>query len=89
MITTKRDDPWMMLSVGRNRNERLAHQVITNRGKCRSMEEFLVAVFNLLNSEFVVVGCNRNITAVDNLEAGHERVDFEGYIVAAIQSQST
>jgi len=87
MITTKRDDPWVMLSVGGNRDKRAACQrVITNWGKRPPMEEFLVAGLDLLDSELIVVGCNGDITAVDELEAGQERVDFEGDVVTAIQS---
>lgn len=90
MVATKRDDPWMMLAVGRNGNERFARQrVITERRERWSMEEFLVAVLDLLDGKLIVIGCDGDITAVDDLEAGQKGVDFEGNIVAAIQCQTT
>ena len=90
MVTTKGDDPWMMFAIGGNGNERFARQrIITKRGERGPVEELLVAVFDLLDSKPVVIGCDGDITTVDDLETGEERVDIEGNVVAAIQSQTT
>ena len=90
MIAAKRDDPWVMFAVSGNGNERFARQrVITERRECWPVEEFLVTVLDLSNGKLVVIRSDGDITAVDDLEASHKRVDFEGDVVASVQSQTT
>ena len=85
MVTAKRDDPWVMFAVGGNGNERFTRQrVITKRGERRPVQELLVAVLDLLDGKFIVVRRDGDITAVDELEATKERVDFERDVVASI-----
>lgn len=85
MVTAKRDDPWVMFAVGGNGNERFTRQrVITERGERRPVQELLVAVLDLLDGKFIVVRRDGDITAVDELEATKERVDFERDVVASI-----
>jgi hypothetical protein len=50
---------------------------MTERGECWPVEVFLVAILDLLDSKLVVIWCDGDITAVDDLEAGQERVHFE------------
>lgn len=85
MVTAERDDPWVMFAVGGNGNERFTRQrVITERGERRPVQELLVAVLDLLDGKFIVVRRDGDITAVDELEATKERVDFERDVVASI-----
>ena len=49
----------------------------------------LVAVFNLFDGVLVVVRRDGNISAVDDLQARQEGVDFEGHVVPAIERQAT
>jgi len=85
MITAKSDDPWVVFTVGGNGDERFTRrQVISERRERRSVQELLVAVLDLLDSKFVVVGGDGDVTAVDDLETGQERVDFERDVVASI-----
>ena len=53
------------------------------------MKKLLVTVLDLLDCNLVVVRSDRDITTVDNLEAGEERVDSEGYVIAAVKGQTT
>jgi hypothetical protein len=85
MVTAKRDDPWVMFAVDGNGNERFTRQrVITERGERRPVQEFLVAVLDLLDGKLIVVRRDGDVTAVDQLEASKERVDFERDVVASI-----
>jgi len=85
MVTAKCDDSWVVFAVGGNGNERFARQrVISERGKRRPMQELLVAVLDLLDSKFVVVGRDGDVAAIDELEVRMERVDFERDVVASI-----
>lgn len=90
MVTAKRDDPWVVLAINGNGNERFARQrIITERRERWSVEELLVAVLDLLDGKFVVVRRDGDITAVNDLDARQERVDLEGNVVASIQRQTT
>lgn len=62
---------------------------MTEWGERRPVQELLVAVLDLLDGKFVVIGRHGNITAVDDLETAQKRVDFEGDVVAAVQGQTT
>ena len=53
------------------------------------MKKLLVTVLDLLDCNLVVVRSDRDITTVDNLEAGEERVDSKGYVIAAVKGQTT
>lgn len=89
MVAAKRDDPRMVFSISGDGNERFARQrIITERRERAPMEELLVAIFDLLDGKFVVVGRDGDITAVDQLDARQKRVDVEGDVVASIQRQA-
>lgn len=89
MVTTKCDYPWMILSVDRNWNERLAGEsIVAKWRKSRSVKELLVPAFDLLDGELVVVGSDWDVTAIYNFESRLEWVDLEGNIVPSIQCQS-
>lgn len=85
MVTAERDDPRVMLAICGNWNEWFTReQVIAERGERRPVEELFVAVLDLLDGEFVVIRRDGDVTTVDNLEAGHKRVDFERDVVASV-----
>ena len=85
MVTAKRDDPWVMFAVGGYGDERFARQrVISERGERSPVQEFLVAVLDLLDGKLVVVWRDGDVTAVDEPEARKERVDFERDVVASV-----
>lgn len=89
MITAKGDDSRVVFSISGNGNERFAGQrVITERRESGPVEERLVAILDLLNGIFVVVGRDGDVAAVDDLDARPKRVDIEGDVVASIQRQS-
>lgn len=48
-----------------------------------------MSVLDLFDSKLVVVGRDGDIAAVDDFEPGEEGVDSKGYVVAAVQSQTT
>ncbi len=48
-----------------------------------------MTVFDLFDSKLIVVRRDGDVPAVYQLEAGQERVDGEGNIVAAIEGQTT
>lgn len=47
-----------------------------------------MAVLNLLDGVFVVVRSNGNIATIDNLQAGQERVNRQGNVIAAVKSET-
>jgi hypothetical protein len=53
------------------------------------MQKLLVAVFNLFDGMLVVVGSNRYVSAVDDLQSGLKGVHCEGDIVPAIERKPT
>ena len=90
VVATKRNDTRVVLAVGGKRDERLATEcIITERREGRAMKEFLMAIFDLLDGEVVIVRGDGNIAAVDYFETREEGVHLKGYIVAAVQSQTT
>lgn len=85
MITAKCDDPWVVFAISGNGNERFARQrIITERRERWPVEELLVAVLDLLDGNFVVVGRDGNVTAVDEPDARQKRVHFKGDVVASV-----
>jgi hypothetical protein len=65
VITTKSDNPRVMLAIKRDGNKWLAgDRVVTQWRKCRTLEKGLVAVFYLLDSILVVVWGDRNVSCM-------------------------
>lgn len=63
-------------------------RVVTQRGVCGTVQERLVTVLDLLDGVFVIVRSDGDVTAIDNLQSGQERVNRQGNVVAAIQSKT-
>lgn len=85
MVTAERYDTRMMVPIQRNRLKRQTSDGVISQGrKCLSVEKRLVPFLDLLDGVFVVVGGNRDVTAVYNLESRKERVHLEGNIIASI-----
>ena len=90
VVAAESDDARVVLAIRRERNKRLASEgVVAERREGRTVEELLMAVLDLLDSELVVVRRDGDITAVDDLEAGQEGVDLERHVVAAVEGQAT
>ena len=53
------------------------------------MKKLFVAFFYLLDGELIVIRSNRDISTVDDLESGEERVHLKRYVVTSIQGQAT
>lgn len=43
-----------------------------------------MTILDLLDSMFVVIRCHRDVTTVDNFQAGEEWVYFERDVIAAV-----
>lgn len=90
VVTPQGDNSRMMLPISRDWHQRLTRERIVPEWSERgTMKKFLVPIFDLLNSKFVVVRGNRNIAAIDNLESGKERVHLERHVVAPIECKTT
>lgn len=77
MIATECDDSWVVLAVDGNWDERLpSYRIVTQRRVSRALEQRLVAILNLLDSVVVVVGSNRNITAIYDFQTRLEWIDL-------------
>lgn len=89
VVATEGDNARVVFSVSRNRNKRLAgDRVVTERGERLTLEQLLVAILDLLDGILVVVRGDRNIAAVNDLEACAEGVDLEWDVVASVQSEA-
>lgn len=53
------------------------------------MKKLFVTFFYLLDGEVIVIRGNRDVSTVNNLESGEERVHFKRYVVTSIQGQAT
>jgi hypothetical protein len=63
VVTSKGDDPRVILAIKRDWDKRLAcDRVVTQRRKGRSLKEGLVAIFYLLNGMLIVVWGDRNVS---------------------------
>lgn len=65
MVATKCDNTGMMFSVGRDWDKRLtSKRIIAKGGESRPVEELFVPTFNLMDSKFVVIRCDWNVTTI-------------------------
>ena len=89
MVTAQSDNARVRPAVKREGLQRLTgDRVITERRERRAVQEGLVTIFDLLNGILVVVWRNGDIPTVDYLEARQERVDRQGDVVAAVESEA-
>ena len=67
----------MMFTIRGHRNEWFTCDgVVAQRREGRTMKELLVAVFNLLDGELVVIRSHRYVPAINDLEPRKERVNL-------------
>lgn len=90
VVAPQCDDPWMVFPIRRDGHEREARKCVV--AECRewgAVKELLVPVLNLLDGEFVVVGRDGNVAAVDDLEPGAEGVHVERHVVPPVEGKTT
>ena len=89
VVSAERDHARVVLSVLRQRHERLARQrVVRQRRVRRAVQQLPVPLLDLLDRERVVVGRHRDVAAVDDLQPGKEGVHLQRDVVPPIQRQA-
>lgn len=80
----------MVFSAESQRSQRISTDWIISKGRKRgSLKKFLVTIFYLRNSKFIVVRCNRYVAAIDDLQSWLEGIYLHWNIVATIKGQTT
>ncbi len=88
VITAKSNDARVMLPIGRDGNEGLpSERIITQWAGRNAMQQCLMALLNLIDSESIVVGSDRDIAAINNLQARMEGIGFEWDVVTTVESE--